>query len=115
VGQGQETLPDVDAFGCLRSLRARSALDGVSWVQAAWLKSHGAAKNEIGLSARHEQGLRKNNRAENSHQPRHDGASVRCSGSNRPDQPSASFSFMPPFTTRSTSRVISHPAARFAS
>jgi hypothetical protein len=22
-----------DAFGCLRSLRARSALDGVSWVQ----------------------------------------------------------------------------------
>jgi hypothetical protein len=23
----------VDAFGCLRSLRARSALDGVSWVQ----------------------------------------------------------------------------------
>ena len=28
-----------------------------------------AAKSEIGLSARHEQGLRKNNRAENSHQP----------------------------------------------
>ena len=79
------------------------------------LRSYGAAKSEIGLSARHEQGLRKNNRAENSHQPRHDGASVRCSGSNRPDQPSASFSFMPPFTTRSTSRVISHPAARFAS
>jgi hypothetical protein len=25
----------VDAFGCLRSLRARSALDGVSWVQGA--------------------------------------------------------------------------------
>ena len=23
----------VDALGCLRSLRARSALDGVSWVQ----------------------------------------------------------------------------------
>jgi hypothetical protein len=33
VGQGQEALPDVDAFGYLRSLRARSALDGVSWVQ----------------------------------------------------------------------------------
>src|SRR5271170_2086898 len=33
------------------------------------LRSYGAAKSEIGLSGRHEQGLRKNNRAENSHQP----------------------------------------------
>jgi transposase-like protein len=33
------------------------------------LRSYGAARPEIGLSARHEQGLRKNNRAENSHQP----------------------------------------------
>jgi transposase-like protein len=33
------------------------------------LRSYGAAKSEMGLSARHEQGLRKNNRAENSHQP----------------------------------------------
>ena len=33
------------------------------------LRSYGAAKSEIGLSARHEQGLRKNNRAENSHLP----------------------------------------------
>ena len=33
------------------------------------LRSYGAAKAEIGLSARHLQGLRKNNRAENSHQP----------------------------------------------
>jgi transposase-like protein len=33
------------------------------------LRSYGAAKAQIGLSARHEQGLRKNNRAENSHQP----------------------------------------------
>ena len=31
--------------------------------------SYGAAKAALGLSARHEQGLRKNNRAENSHQP----------------------------------------------
>ena len=46
---------------------------------------------------------------------RHDGASAKCSGSNRPDQPSASCPFTPPFTTRSTSSVISHPAARFAS
>ncbi len=33
------------------------------------LRSYGAARTEIGLSARHEQGLRRNNRAENSHQP----------------------------------------------
>ena len=33
------------------------------------LRSYGAATSELGLSARHEQGLRKNNRAENSHQP----------------------------------------------
>ncbi len=32
------------------------------------LRSYGAAMVELGLSARHEQGLRKNNRAENSHQ-----------------------------------------------
>ena len=33
------------------------------------LRSYGAARSELGLSARHEQGLRANNRAENSHQP----------------------------------------------
>ena len=33
------------------------------------LRSYGAALTELGLSARHEQGLRKNNRAEVSHQP----------------------------------------------
>ena len=32
------------------------------------LRSYGSAKAELRLSARHEQGLRKNNRAENSHQ-----------------------------------------------
>jgi transposase-like protein len=32
------------------------------------LPSDSAAKQELGLSAQHEQGLRRNNRAENSHQ-----------------------------------------------
>jgi transposase-like protein len=32
-------------------------------------RSYGAAKSELGLAARHEQGLRKSNRAENSHLP----------------------------------------------
>ncbi len=33
------------------------------------LRSYGAAKRALGLSATHVQGLRANNRAENSHQP----------------------------------------------
>ncbi len=33
------------------------------------LRSYAAARTAIGMSARHEQGLRMNNRAENSHQP----------------------------------------------
>ena len=33
------------------------------------LRSYGAAIRELGLSMRHEQGRRQNNRAENSHQP----------------------------------------------
>ena len=33
------------------------------------LRSYGAAQRELGLSARHAQGLRKNNRVENSHLP----------------------------------------------
>ena len=33
------------------------------------LRSYRVTRSEIGLSACHEQGLRKNNRAENSHQP----------------------------------------------
>ena len=33
------------------------------------LRSYGAARRDLGISARHEQGLRQNNRAENSHQP----------------------------------------------
>ena len=33
------------------------------------LRSYAAAKRDLGLAARHDQGLRANNRAENSHQP----------------------------------------------
>ena len=78
------------------------------------LRSYGAAKAELGLSARHEQGLRKNNRAENSHQPtrRRNG---KCNASNRPDQPSASWQFTPLSKTLSTSNAISPPAARSGS
>src|SRR6185437_17149124 len=44
-----------------------------------------------------------------------DGASARCSASNRPDPPNASCPFTPPSKTLSTSSAISHPAAHFAS
>jgi transposase-like protein len=78
------------------------------------LRSYGAAMSEIGLSARHEQGLRQNIglRIRIS---RHDAASARCSVSNRRDQRSASCLFTPPSKTLSTSSAISHPAARSAS
>jgi transposase-like protein len=33
------------------------------------LRSFGAARQDLGISGRHVQGLRQNNRAENSHQP----------------------------------------------
>ena len=79
------------------------------------LRSYGAAKAEMGLSTRHEQGLRKNNRAENSHRRERDGASARCSASNHPDQPSVSCPFTPLSSTPSTSSAISPPAARSAS
>ena len=69
------------------------------------LRSYGAAKSEIGLSARHDQGLRANNRAENSHQPTRR-RERRCSVSNRPDQPNASCPFTPPSKTLSTSSAI---------
>jgi transposase-like protein len=77
------------------------------------LRSYGAAKSEIGLSARHDHGCARTigPRIRTS---RHDGASARCSVSNRPDQPSASCPFTPLSSTPSTSSAISHPAARSA-
>ena len=78
------------------------------------LRTYGAAKSEIGLSARHERacartiGLRIRT-------SQHDGASARCSASNRPDQPSASCPYTPLSKTPSTSSVISPPPARSAS
>ena len=69
------------------------------------LRSYGAALREIGFSGLHEQGLRANNRTENSHRP------VRrrertMQGSNPPNRLSALFLSTRPFTTRSTSNGI---------
>jgi hypothetical protein len=78
------------------------------------LRSYGAAKSDIGLSAYHEQGSHENNRLRN-RISRFADASVRCSVSNHPDQASTPCPFTPPSTKRSISSAISLPAARFAS
>jgi transposase-like protein len=76
------------------------------------LGSYGAARRELRLSCRHEQGLRRNNRAENSISW-YDGASASSNASSRRDQPSAFSPCMLRLTTRSTFNVISSPAAPF--
>jgi transposase-like protein len=75
------------------------------------LKSYAAAKRELGLGVRHDQGLRANNRAENSHQPCDD-ESARCRASSRLVQPNTSFPATLQFTTPSISSAISSPVAR---
>ena len=78
------------------------------------LRSYGAAKSEIGLSARHDQGLRANNRAENSHQPtrRRERKMQRFKS---PGSAQRFLSIHAAVQNISTSSAISHPAARFAS
>src|ERR1700677_1738542 len=76
------------------------------------LRSYGAAKAEIRLSARHDQGLRSNNRAENSHRRRERKMQRFQIARIRPAF--LVHSRRPP-NTRSTSSAISPPAARFAS
>jgi len=78
------------------------------------LRSYGAAFRKLRLTARHEQGTRKNNRAECSHQPARD-ESAACNASNRRVQPSASSAPLLPSTTCSTSSATSSPGRRCGS
>jgi len=64
------------------------------------LRSYGAALREIDFSGLHEQGLRANNCAENSHQPFVD-ENERCKASNLPNHLSASLQFMQRSSTHS--------------
>ena len=77
------------------------------------LRSYAAAKSELRLRARHEQGLRRNNRAENSHLPvrRRERKMQRFKS---PGSAQRFLTFMPQFRTRSTSNAISFPAIRSA-
>src|SRR5215212_1887952 len=62
--------PKRDKAAALRLMRKLLKKQGYapSLLVTDKLGSYGAARRELGLSARHDQGLRKNNRAENSHQ-----------------------------------------------
>jgi hypothetical protein len=77
------------------------------------LLSYGAARSEMGLSARHEQGLRRNNRAENSHLPvrRRERKMQRFKS---PGSAQRFLSSMPRSRTHSTSNAIAFPATRSA-
>jgi len=66
------------------------------------LRSYAAAFRRLRLTCRHEQGLRKNNRAENSHQ-----AVRRRERSSRLDPHNVSSACTPPSTTPSTSNATS--------
>jgi hypothetical protein len=70
------------------------------------LSSYGAAFRQLRLTCPHERGLRKNNRAENSHQSCGD-ESAKCSDSSRLDPPSVFSTSIPPSTTPSTINDIS--------
>jgi transposase-like protein len=69
------------------------------------LRSYGAALREIGLSRLHEQGLRANNRAENSRISRFDDANERRKASNRQGRLSASLPPTRSFTMLSACNV----------
>ena len=60
-----------DKAAALKLMRKRLKIHGFAprVIVTDKLRSYAWAFRELGLSARHEQGLRKNNRAENSHQP----------------------------------------------
>src|ERR1700730_13095428 len=75
------------------------------------LRSYASAFRRLRLSCPHDQGLRSNNRAENSHQLYGD-ESARCSGSNRLDPLSVSSACMPPSTTPSTFNLQRHLVSR---
>src|SRR5262252_1749719 len=52
----------------VEELLAERGLDLSHETVRSWVRSYGAALQHLGLSCHHEQGLRQNNRAENSHQ-----------------------------------------------
>ena len=100
------------ALRLMRKLLKKQGFAPAVWVTDK-LRSYGAARRELGLSARHEQGLRQNNRAENSHQPVRR-RERKMQGFKSPGSAQRFSACTPPFTTRSTSNATLSLAARFA-
>jgi transposase-like protein len=73
----------------------------------------GEPGGHLGIERHHEHGRRKNNRAENSHQPTRR-RERKSSGSRHRVQPRNFFPRTPPFTTLSTSNAISLQPKRTA-
>jgi transposase-like protein len=78
------------------------------------LRSYACAFRRLRLTCSHEQGLRENNRAENSHQPVRR-RECKCSGSSQLAPPSGLSACTPPSTTPSISNAISSRARRSGS
>jgi putative transposase len=98
--------PQLDKAAALRLLRKLLRRQGFipTVIVTDKLRSYGVALREIGFSGLHEQGLRANNRAENSHQPLR-GREGNMQG-NQSSQLSALFPSTRPFTTHSTHNDI---------
>jgi hypothetical protein len=79
------------------------------------LRSYGAARTQLGRAARHEQGLRRNNRGGELPPADRDDASGSCSASNHQDRHNVSCLLTPPPTTPSISNVISSPETPYGS
>jgi transposase-like protein len=101
----QPRLDKPAAFKLLRKLLKRQGF-APSVIVTDKLRSYGAALPLVGFSGQHDQGLRANNRAENSHQPVRR-RERKMQASSRPARPSASSPSTPPFTTPSTSSDLS--------
>jgi len=94
--------PQRDKAAALRLLRKLLRRQGFvpKAIVTDKLRSYGAALREIGFSGLHEQGLRANNRAENSHQPLRR-RERKMQGFKSIKSLSVLFPSMRPFTTRS--------------
>ena len=94
--------PQRDKVAALRLLRKLLRRQGFvpTVIVTDKLRSYGAALREIGFSGLHEQGLRANNRAENSHQPLRR-RERKMQGFKKSSRLSVLFPSMRPFTTHS--------------
>ena len=100
------------ALRLMRKLLKKQGFAPKVWVTDK-LRSYGAAKRDLGLSARHEKGLRPTT-GPRIRTSQSDDESARCRASSRLDPPSDFSACTPRFTTLSMSNATLSLAARFA-